>query len=61
MSENRVHFFIRLPELLKREIQRVAQRHGRSTTKEVQKVLENHVEKCGATEPHDSELIGISR
>ena len=36
MSENRVHFFIRLPETLKLAIQRVAQRHGRSTTKEVQ-------------------------
>jgi hypothetical protein len=45
MSDNRTHFFVRLPLTLKLEFQRVAKRHGRSATREVQLVLENHVEK----------------
>jgi hypothetical protein len=61
MSENRVHFFIRLPEALKLAIQRVAQRHGRSTTREVEKVIENHVRKYARTNSNDAELVGLSR
>lgn len=60
-AENRVRFFVRLPEQLKRQVQRVAQRNGRSATKEVEKVLENHVEKCGETEPRNAELVGLAR
>jgi len=45
MPETRTHFFVRLPVDLKRQIQRVARRNGRSTTREVEMVLESHVGK----------------
>jgi hypothetical protein len=54
MPETRTHFFVRLPVDLKRQIQRVARRNGRSTTREVEKVLESHVGKY--TERSDREL-----
>jgi predicted DNA-binding protein len=60
-AENRVRFFVRLPEQLKRQVQNVAQRNGRSASKEVQKILESHVEKCGDTRSRDAELVGLAR
>jgi hypothetical protein len=59
MPETRTHFFVRLPVELKREIQRVARRNGRSTTREVEKVLENHVGKY--SERSDGELVGTGQ
>ena len=56
MPDTRTHFFVRLPVDLKREIQRVAKRHGRSTTREVEKVLEVHVENHPAKDQH--EVVG---
>ena len=61
VSDTRTHFFVRLPVDLKVAIKRVAQRHGRSTTKEVQKIIENHVEKYESTNSQDAELVGLSR
>jgi hypothetical protein len=54
-ADNRTHFFIRLPATLKLEVQRVAKRHGRSATREVERVLQNHVEKYASK---DRELVG---
>ena len=58
--DNRSPLFVRLPEPLKRRFQRVAARHGRSATKEVEKLLEMHVEKYDSI-AREAEFVGQSR